>query len=149
MRLRQTILSPLLRSVAAAVLVGYVAAQTLCFIHCNFGSGHGDSAPPSCHSVGTTQASHDEGDSSSPPAPTPTTPCFTLKNPLVSGDAPTLVVPQFFVLYLLSSCALALDTTALKSESIFCRQANHRDWVLTPVVWLGPAFRSLAPPFVC
>ena len=149
MGLRQTILSPLLRSVGALALVVYVAAQTLCFIHCNFGGGHGDSAPLSCHGAGAAaQACHDEGDASSPPVPSPTMTCFTLKNTLVSGDATTLVVPHFSVLYLLTPCALALEATAPKPEAIFSRQANHSDWVLTPEVSLGPAFRSLAPPFL-
>ena len=146
MGLRQTILSRLLRSVGAFALVVYVAAQTLCFLHCNFGGGHGDLTPPSCHGAGATQACHDEGDSSSPPVPSQTTTCSTLMNISISGDAPTLVVPHFSVLYLLTPCALALEAAESKPEAIFTRQANHFDWVLTPEVSLGPAFRSLAPP---
>ena len=146
MRLRQTILSPLIRPVGALALVVYVVAQTLCFMHCNFGGGHGDSAPPSCHGAGATQACHDEGGSSSPPDRSPTTTCFTLKNTLTTGDAPTVNVPEFFVLYLLTPSALALDATATEQEASFSRQANRRDWVLAPEVSLGPAFRSLAPP---
>lgn len=146
MGLRQTTLSPLLRSVGALALVVYVVAQTLCFLHCNFRGGHGDLASTSCHGAGATQACHEEGDSSSPPVPTQTTTCFTLKNTLVSGDSSTLVVPHFSVLYLLTPCALALEATATKPESVFSRQANHSDWVFTPEVSLGPAFRSLAPP---
>lgn len=148
MRSRQTILSPLLRSFAVLALVVFVAAQTQCFIHCNFGGGHGDSAPPSCHGAAPAQACHGQGESSSPPVPSPTATCFTLKNLLTSGGALTLVVPDFFVLYLLTPLALALDVTATEPEAAFARQANHRDWVLTPEVSLGPAFRSLAPPFV-
>ena len=147
MGLCQTILSPLLRPVGALALVVYVAAQTLCFIHCNFGGGDGDLASLSCHGAAATKPCHDEGESS-PPDPTPTTTCFTLKNALTTGDAPTIVVPEFFVLYLLTPSALALDATAIGQDASFSRQANHRDWVLTPEVSLGPAFRSLAPPFV-
>lgn len=63
-----------------------------------------------------------------------------------SGEAPALVVPDFPILYFLTPAALALDAAASKPEAIFSRQANHSDWVLTPEVSLGPAFRSLAPP---
>lgn len=147
MGLRQTTLSPLLRSVGALVLVVYVVAQALCFLHCNFGGGHGDLASrPSCHSAGAAQACHDEGDSSSPPVPAKTTTCSTLMNTLVSSDGPISVVPHFSVLYFLTPCALSLEAAAPKPEAIFSRQANHSDWVLTPEVSLGPAFRSLAPP---
>ena len=147
MGLRQTILSPLLRSVGALALVVYIAAQTLCFMHCNFGGGHGDSAPPSCH--GTAKACHDGGGCPSPPNRSrTTTTCFTLMNTLTTGDAPIVIVPEFFVLYVLTPSALALDATTTAQEASFSRQANHRDWVLTPEVSLGPALRSLAPPFL-
>lgn len=63
-----------------------------------------------------------------------------------SGEAHTLVVPDFPVLYFLPPVAFALDATASKPEAIFSRQPIHGDWVLTPEVSLGPAFRSLAPP---
>ena len=147
---RQTILNPLLRSVGALGLVVYLAAQTLCFIHCSFGGGHGDSAPPSCHGAGVTKACHgacpDEGDSPSPPHGSPTATCFTLMNMLTAGDAPVVVVPEFFVVYFLTPSALALEATATAQGASFSRQASHRDWALTPEVSLGPAFRSLAPP---
>jgi hypothetical protein len=67
-------------------------------------------------------------------------------NTLTTGDAPVVVVPEFFVLYFLTPTALALDATATAQKASLSRQANHRDWVLTPEVSLGPAFRSLAPP---
>jgi len=148
MRSRQTILSPLLRSFAALALVIFVAAQTLCFIHCNFGGGHGDSAQPSCHGAASASAGPDEGDSSAPSVPSPTGACLTLKTLLAGGDAPTLVAPQPHTLYLLVPFALALEVTATEPEALFSRQANHSDWVFRPEVSLGPAFRSLAPPFV-
>ena len=145
MGLRQTTLSPLLRSVAALALVVYVVAQALCFLHCNFGGGHGDPGVASCHSAESAQACHEESDSP-PPVPTKTTTCSTLKNTLVASDGPISVIPHVSVLYFLAPHALALEAGAPKAEAIFSRQANHSDWVLTPEVSLGPAFRSLAPP---
>lgn len=147
MRSCQIISSPPLRCFAALALVIFVVAQTLCFVHCNFGGGHGDSAQPSCHGAASASAGQEEGDSA-PSVPSPTGACLTLKTLLAGGDAPTLVAPQPHTLYLLVPFALALDVTATKPEVLFSRQANHSDWVFTPEVSLGPALRSLAPPFV-
>ena len=147
MGLRQTASSPLLRSFAAVALVAFLVAQTLCFIHCNFGGGLGDSALPSCQSAGPAGACHSEGKSSSQ-IPLRTTTCFTLQNLVTTGDAPPLAVPEFSVLYVLTPLAFALDAMSTEPGASFSRQANLRDWVFTPEVSLGPAFRSLAPPFV-
>ncbi len=67
---------------------------------------------------------------------------------LAGADAPTVIAPQFHTLYLLAPISLALDATETQLNSYFSRQAWKGDWVLTPLVCLGPAFRSLAPPFV-
>ena len=146
MGFRQTAWSPLLRSFAAVALVAFLAAQTLCFIHCNLGGARGEPALPSCHVAASPGACHDKGDSS-PQGPTTTT-CFTLQNLVTSGDAPTLVVPEFSVLCLPALPTPALDVSSTELVASFSRQANHGDWVFTPEVSLGPAFRSLAPPFV-
>ena len=148
MRLRQTTLSPLLRSLAALALVVFVVAQAMCFVHCNFGGGHGDKAQPSCHGSPQHAASHDGDDDSTPSAPSPTTACSTLKTMLAGGDAPSLTAFQTHTLYLLPSVALALDATETRPQAAFGRQAHSREWTFTPEVCLGPAFRSLAPPFV-
>lgn len=146
MRWRQRILSPWLRSLAAFALLVFVAAQTLCFIHCNFGGGHGNrEAQPSCHGSAQPKADHGDHDS---PAPTPTTTCSTLKTMLAGADAPTVIVPQYHTLYLLAPVFLALDATEAQPKAVFFRQSWTRDWAFTPEVCLGPAFRSLAPPFL-
>jgi hypothetical protein len=138
---RQTTFSPVLPSVGVLALVVYIAAQTLCFLHCNFGTGL-------CNPAQLTQGCQNECDSSSPCAPSQTTTCITLKNPLVNGDATPLVIPPFSLVYFLPQSALALDPRELKSEAVVSRQANQPDWVLTPEVSLGPALRSLAPPSI-
>lgn len=146
MRWRQRILSPWLRSLAAFALLVFVAAQTACFIHCHFGGGHGNSdAQPSCHGSAAAKATHGEHDA---PAPAPTTTCSTLKTMLAGADAPTVIAPQFHTLYLLAPLSLALDATETQPKAAFFRQSRTRDWVFTPGVCLGPAFRSLAPPFL-
>ena len=146
MRLRQTTLSPLLRSLAALALVVFVAAQAMCFVHCNFGGGHGDKAQPSCHGSPQHATSHDGDDDSAPSTPSPTAACSTLKTMLAGGDAPALTAFQPHTLYLLSPVVLALDATEVQPKASFSRQVRTRDWVFTPEVCLGPAFRSLAPP---
>lgn len=139
-------LSPLLRSAGAFVLLVYVAAQTLCFLHCNFGRGLCDSGQSSCVSTGSTEGCHTESKSSSPCAPSQTATCVTLKNALFDGNTSPLIIPQFSDIYLLPRCALALDATTVKPGTIVLRHTKHTEWVLTPEVCLGPALRSLAPP---
>ena len=148
MRSRPTTLSPLLRSLAALALMVFAAAQALCFVHCNFGGGHGDKAQPSCHGSPQTTASHDDHDGPTPSTPAATTTCSTLKTMLAGADAPPLVAPQLHTLYLLAPVALALDATETQPDASFSRQAWRGGWVFTPLVCLGPAFRSLAPPFL-
>ena len=146
MRWRQTTLSPWLRSLAGFALLVFIVAQTLCFIHCNFGGGHGSSdTQPSCHGSAQAKAAHDDHNA---PAPAPTTTCSTLKTMLAGADAPTVIGPQLHTLYLLAPVTLSLDATDAEPTSVSSRQARTRDWVFTPEVCLGPAFRSLAPPFV-
>lgn len=151
MRLRQTTLSPLFRSWAVMALAMFVVAQAMCFVHCHFGGGHGDKAQPSCHSspqATTSNDCHDDQDSQAPSPPTATATCLTLKTMLVDGDAPTLVAPRLHTLYLLAPISLVLDATEVQPKTAFSRQAHLCNWVFTPVVCLGPAFRSLAPPLV-
>jgi len=147
MRLRETTLNPLFRSVAAATLCVWLAAQVLCMAHCDFGVCHGDQEHPSCHGPEPAQSHHDNGDS---PAPahddsSTTTTCLTLKSALVSGAGPTVVPSELHVLYTLAP--LVLDVTRAETASLHSRQAKSRDWVFTPEVCLGPALRSHAPPF--
>ena len=148
MRSRKTTLSPLFRSLAGLALGVFVAAQTICFVHCHFGSGPVDAAKPSCHGSPQTTASHDGPNKPTPSIPASTATCSTLKTMLAGGDAPPLAAPQHFTLYPLSLISLALDAAKPQPEASFSRQAWPRDWVFTPLVRLGPAFRSLAPPLV-
>ena len=150
MRSRQTTFSPLLRSFAAGALLVWVAAQVLCFAHCNFGVSHGGSAQPSCHASAPSQAHHENGDSSAPARhdSSGSAACSTLKSALVSSGSVALALPDFQLLYSLAPVALMLDVTAAEPTSPSSRQAKARDWVFTPEVCLGPAHRSHAPPFL-
>ncbi len=150
MRSRQTKLSPLLRSFAAAGLLVWLTAQVLCTAHCSFGVCHGKAENASCHDSAQPQPHHDEGDSPTPAHDDSSTSasCLTLKTALVNGASLALVRPDLPVLYTLAPFALALDVTATEPAASFYRQAQPRDWVFTPEVSLGPAHRSHAPPFL-
>jgi len=126
----------------------WIAAQALCFAHCNFGFAHGGSAQPACHAATPSSACHDDGADSAPNKrdSAASTTCSTLKSALVGGGATALVQPDAHLLYTLAPVALMLDVTAIEPSSVSSRQARPRDWVFTPEVYLGPALHSLAPP---
>ena len=148
MRMRQTTLNPLVRTFAVLALMVFVMAQAMCFVHCNFGAGHGEEVQASCHSAPQPADSH-EGDSDCRPStPSPTAACSTLKTMVAQGDAPTLTSFQTHTLYLLPSLVLALDAIETRPQASIVSQAHSREWTFTPDLCLGPAFRSLAPPFI-
>ena len=146
MRLRSTTYRPLLRLLAALMLVLFVAAQAACFVHCHFGGEHGDSAKPSCHGGTSAKASHDKPHSPAPSDPAPSASCNTLKVLMAGGGAYTLAAPVLQPVAFLAPPSLALSVPEVELDAAFLRQAKTRDWVFTPEVCLGPAFRSLAPP---
>ena len=147
-RPRQTAFSPLRRSFAAGVLLVWVAAQVLCFAHCNFGVGHGSSEQPSCHASAPSQDPREEGDSSGPAHhdTSGSAACSTLKSALVGSGSAALVQPDFHLLYALAPFAPALNVAATEPTAAIFRQPKTRDWVFTPEVCLGPAHQSHAPP---
>ena len=67
---------------------------------------------------------------------------------LNGGFESPVIVPQFHTPYLLAPISLALDATETQPKAAFFGQSRTRDWTFTPEVCLGPAFRSLAPPFL-
>jgi hypothetical protein len=146
MQSHQTKLSPMLRSFAAVTLLAWLAAQVLCAAHCNFGVCHGEAEKASCHGPALTH--HDDADPAGPghDNSSTTATCLTLKSALVSGSPLALVPPELHLLYTLAPVALALDATMAEATAPSSRQAWRRDWAFTPEVYLGPAFRSHAPP---
>lgn len=148
MRGCQTQLSPLLRSLAGATLLLWFVALLLCTAHCTLGTGHGDSEQGSCHSSAPAESDHGDGD---PPGPThhgskATIACHVLKSALSNGNPAAPAQPEFHLLYTQAPLALALDGTLTEPATPIFRQAWRRDWVFTPEVYLGPAFRAHAPP---
>jgi hypothetical protein len=144
MSLRQTTLRPLLRRFAAVTLFVWLGATAMCLSECVCS----DSQPQEHHHESAT-ASHDHDDDSPLPAndcQDHGSFCNSLRATALSSaklaDAPALPALLLYTLATPDTFAPCLDTT----EVHFSRQPQPRDWVFTPEVCLGPAFRSLAPP---
>ena len=136
----------LLRTFAAAMLVAWVGALALCSEICCTG---GDAAvAESAHSHANADAdSHHRDDGSAPNhGPCTSASCETLQNALLGSKA-VVVHPQLALLYNLPDFHFTLHGLD-PIIHLNSRQARPRDWVFTPEVCLGPAFRSLAPPLV-
>ena len=148
MRSRPNIFSPLLRTCAAGALLLWVAAQALCFGHCNFGV-----RMTVAESTATPQAAAQQPVSerhSCCPKPGKTSSsdsvCATLKSALVDNDSSGTTQPNLSPLFTLALFSIILEVTATAPSATLFRPAEKHDWILTPEVCLGPAFRSLAPP---
>lgn len=140
---RYTSISPSMRVIAAVVLVAWSVALAVCWHHCATGAcskqaKSGDQ--PSCHGH---SASDDGGAPSS--SNSAENACFA-KKPFASHlDVANTDSPSLHLAYI--SALLVVDYELQNStDTIEIRQATPRDWVFTPEVCLGPAFRSLAPP---
>lgn len=142
----RTKLRPLLRWMAALTLLGWTGAQAVCQVHCSFSGCHDESREASCHAEQSSGSHHGDAESPGHQDNSATASCDTLKS-AISGHTPSpLVAPDFSLLYTFAPAALALDRTAVEPAASFSRQTDRRDWMLAPAVYLGPAFRSLAPP---
>ena len=150
MNSRPKVLAPWLRWAAAVTLLCWIAAASLCTAHCAGFCGHGDAGQPSCHAAA---ASHhdDDGDHPSDPAhhdSSPTALCLALKAALPNLDTGAHFPPNSALLHLFAPPTFAVDATSPDRIENDLRQARAREWVFTPEVCLGPACRSLAPPFL-
>ena len=147
MSFRQTKFSPLLRGIAAATLFVWLGALALCQIECCSGDEddsasadhhHADAAPHShSHDQDHRNASGNQKESSF---------CLSLKFLLHNSPGLSLSKPAPQPLYELTFAPAAIEDTATLFIGLHFRQAKPGDWVFTPEVCLGPAFRSLAPP---
>lgn len=143
---RQTKLRPLLRWLAVLTLLVWTGAQALCQTHCASSACHDESGEVNCQADRPSDSHHGDKNSSNHQDGSDDASCDTLKSALSSHVAPLLVPPEFSTLYTLVPTVLVLDVTAIEPSVSFSRQAVRRDRLLTPLVCLGPAFRSQAPP---
>src|SRR5438445_11298110 len=141
-------LNPILRWFAAVTPLTWIGAQALCQAHCLFGACHDEQDDTSCNAVASEVPQPGDDDHGAQPYDHDAdASCLTLKSALTSNGTAPLITPQFSLLYTLAPLALTLDATTVEPVAPLSRQARLRDWVFTPEVCLGPAFRSHAPPF--
>lgn len=146
MSLPKTTLNPLIRSFAAIALMAFVAAQTLCFIHCHLGNPTSASVIPSCHPSAAQNACPGTCSDSTSNSPPNTAACLILQHITSIAGHSDFAMPDWPALYDIHSGALLSCSQDLDLQAPSFRQATFHDWVFTPEVSLGPANRSLAPP---
>jgi len=146
-RWRQTTLNPWFRSLAGFALLVFLAAQSLCFLHCHSGAstetaGADDALPP-CHRAAKSQHADP-----SAPLPMSNEACSTLKTMQLGDETPTVAAPTLHTMWLLAPLIVSLDDLISIPSTSLPRRDWPDDWLFTPEVSLGPAFRSLAPPLL-
>jgi hypothetical protein len=139
---------PVFRWLAAVTLFVWLGAQALCQTQCLFEECHSESTRADHHTAEVASAHQTDEHASQPGNPQDDTEaaCLTLKSALTSGGTPALIAPQFPVLYTLAALATELDVADVKQTASSSTQSRYYEWVFTPEVCLGPAFRSHAPP---
>ena len=139
---RRTPLNPLLRLLAAGTLVCWLGALALCSTECFEGD--------SDHHAGQKEIAASHSDAQ----PTPDSEnhsghddsvCDSLKTLVPTAHNNILSKPDFGFCFL-SFVSLPQALTVAENETLVSRQPPDREFVFTPEVCLGPAFRSLAPP---
>ena len=152
-RSQQRRLKPVLRICAALMLLVWVAASGFCsaeplFAHAKPGehdsdktAHHQDEAVPSSTDSSHSHDSdkHDDGEHSC---------CASLTAAAPSANPTVLTKPDFGKLLSFNLLWLAQVLTSVQPEAPISRQPPDSQWVFTPEVRLGPAFRSHAPPFI-
>ena len=141
---RRPTLSPLLRLLAAATLLVWLAALVFCSVDCCAGNfdcqpGHHDEQAAASHH------DHDQAPDSDNHSGHDDSVCDSLKTVVHTANNNLLLKPDFGF-YVLSFVSLAQSSTVAQMETPGSRQPADREWLYTPAVYLGPAFRSLAPP---
>lgn len=154
---RQPKLRTSLRVWATVWLVAFISATAFCAGDLLFSHSHHDeeraatpsdepshehdAAPPggsAGHSHGSNSSGHDSPDGDSC--------CATLKAVSHSSNSPVLPKLDFAKLTFLRLVLPSQDLNISAPENSPPRQARPSEWVFTPEVCLGPAFRSHAPP---
>jgi hypothetical protein len=135
------------RAWAMVTLIVWLGAWAFCSADCLMGDSrcqpehhHDEQAATSHHDHDQTPDSdkHDCPDSSV---------CSSLKTFVPSAGNSFIFKHDFSLAYILGAAPLFQALVIPQFEIPIFRQAWRRDWVFTPEVYLGPAFRSHAPPF--
>jgi hypothetical protein len=135
---RQHKLKPTLRIYAAALLVVWLAAVGVCSTDCLGEDSHAEAAH--MEKAATTSGQSHDSDSHDDSL------CVSMHS-LCPAQANTILIkPDFGLAFTLDFVSTAQIVDVAAPETFVSRQPPDREFVFTPEVCLGAAFRSLAPP---
>ena len=137
MNRKRHFLSPLFRSFAAATLMIWVGAFALCTAHCSLGVTLSSTKSPCCKDESKKQSNENK--------PVSNLACLAFKAAVTPDYSPAVFGMEASHLYQLP-LLLALFDSAFQPTPLTFRQAWRFDSPLTPVVYLGTANQSHAPP---
>ena len=154
-RSQQRRLKPMLRICAAFMLSVWVAASGFGFCSAEPLSAHAKSgeqkSDATAHhhdkaaaSADSDHHSHDSDKNSDDEHAC----CSSLTAAAPSAHQTVLTKPDFGKQLSFNLLWLSQTLTFVQPEAPISRQAQHREFIFTPEVCLGPAFRSHAPPLV-
>lgn len=150
MRSGRKMIKRLLRYAAAGMLLLWGSAVVQCqFRCCSDGEAiSGKALAPQSDTQRDVSVSYHANKHTPTPADHNDSLCLSLKSTALADNTFTLVLPTSALLCSLNTLTLAPNAAAADAAapSEFFRQHKRQDWVSTPEVCLGPAFRSLAPP---
>lgn len=140
---------PALRLCAAFSILVWLAAVSYCSLeafigHAEVGEHHG--AQTATHATAQSHDESGESHDSDKNGHEQESCCDSFQAPPQHGNSLVLFKPDLGKLPSLNFLWLAQALTLDAPETTPPRQAQHREWVFTPEVCLGPAFRSHAPP---
>jgi hypothetical protein len=139
----QPMTSGLVRIFAAGVLLVWLAAFTHCSTECL--AGDSDSYSQAEHSHPAAEPSTRSHDSDKHGSHDDSF-CIALHSICPVSTDSVLAKPDFGLACPLNFVSTAQFAALTPPEALVSRQPPDREWVFTPEVSLGPAFRSLAPP---
>ena len=138
---RRTTLNPLLRFFAAMTLFVWIAAVTTCSTECLGEDSHSESAHME-QAANTSGQSHDSDKNDNHDDSV----CVSLHSLATTSPNCVLAKPDFGLAFTLDLISTAQLVAVAPLKTIVSRQSPDRQFVFTPEVLLGAAFRSLAPP---
>ena len=135
----------LLRIYAAMFLTVWIGSLFFCSANCSSEKSHSE---PHHHAkeVADSHHDHDQAPDSNKHSDCNNSFCDSLKTFVHSTGDSFITKARFSLTYTLAFVSPSQTLAVPQSETPIFRQAYRRDWAFTPEVYLGPAFRSHAPP---
>lgn len=141
---QQIKLKPAIRLYATVSLFVWLVAVTFCSAECFIGDSHCQA----CHDERTASSHHesDQTPGSDKHEGRNDSFCESLKSVAQPAHSSVLSKPDFGLVFIQKFVTPSQALIIAEFKSLIFRQPSDRDWLLTPELCLGPAFRSLAPP---